>query len=885
MGAGRRKSDSFTSGRMQFRHLISGLATGCTLMVAAPALAQQAAPAPEPANSGFSAGDIVVTARKRSEIQLDVPVIETVISSQTLARQQTLDLKDLTKLTPGLMIGTAVLSIGQQVTLRGVGTSSFDPGIDQSVSLNIDGMPLGQGLAFGSGMFDVGQVEVLKGPQSLLYGKGSPGGVIAIHTADPTDRFEVKGSAAYEGEAHTKRFEGVVSGPITDTLKARIAGFFQNSDGYYYNGSQVPADATFSPAPGVTLPVSTLGGVTPRYDRLGRTQNYQVRGTVLWNPGDRFSAKLKVTYVHDRAFNGENGQLKYCPDGLGGVPAFGNAPFLNPTENCKFDRTGSIVDMNPASYPGLSSGTDAVTSQIHTRQIYSTLEMNYDLTDELTATSVTGYYDLKSHSIFNPSFAAYSGPLIAVTNPAFHRHDLTQEVRVNSNLAGPFNFTLGGFYQDGNVSNQVSIFGNRFFVKPTPGLPLQDGLNRFSITTYSAFGQARYNIIPQIEVDAGVRVTSEKRHQTPFLFGSQTVAGGIASGQLPASALNGFAPPTTTPTVNSVRASPEFTVSWKPTDNFNVFGSYKIAFKSGSFSIATPASLISTPGQPLAYLDNAFGDEKAEGYEAGIKGRMFDRQLNFSLAAYNYKYTGLQVGGIEPTVGNIPVVRTVNAGAGRSKGIEFEAHLTPRDAIPGLTLNGAVNYTKARFIVLDNIPCTGGQTIAEGCNLQFVPSPDQTVPAAGAVTVNGVKGLYFAQDLSGTPFLRAPDWAGNFGFDYEIPLPNDWKLIASNNNYYTSKFLTTPGLGSQFYQKGYIKFDASLTLQGKDNRWEIALIGKNLTRQYTASSCSPSNSQNGLLGGEITGGNTAGPAGHDEVVCYMDPGRELWIRLTLRPFG
>ncbi len=866
----------------RFRLLLSGLAVGCTLTAAAPGFAQEAAPTAEQVQQvEVIPGDIVVTARKRQEIQLDVPVIENVVSAQTLARQQTLDLKDLTKLTPGLMIGTAVLSIGQQVTLRGVGTSSFDPGIDQSVSLNIDGMSLGQGLAFGSGMFDVGQVEVLKGPQSLLYGKGSPGGVIAIHTADPTDRFEVKATAGYEGEAHTKRFEGVISGPISSTLKARIAGYFQNSDGYYYNGSVVPADATFSPAPGVNVPVSAVGGVTPRYDRLGRTQNYQLRGTLLWDPSDRFSAKLKVNYVHDRAFNGENGQLKYCPDGIGGVPAFGNIPFIDPKETCTFNRTGSIVDVNPANYAGLSSSTAAVTSQIRTRQIYGTLELNYKLNDSLTATSVTGYYDLHSSSIFNPSFAAYAGPLIAVTNPAFRRHDLTEEVRINSDLTGPFNFTLGGFYQSGKVSDRVTIYGNSFFITPTPGLPLQDGLNRFTITTYSAFAQARYKIVPQVEFDAGVRVTSEKRHQTPYLYPSQTV-GPV-----------GFAPPLDTPSIDSVRSSPEFTLSWKPTENVNVFGSYKIAYKSGSFSIATPQSRISQPGQPLEYLDNSFGDEKAAGFEAGIKGRLFDRQLNLSLAGFDYKYTGLQVGGIEPTVGSLPVIRTVNAGAGRSKGIEFEAHLTPRYAIPGLTLNGAVNYTKARFSVLNNIPCYGGQMVSEGCNQQFTPFPDvappgsnsQVNPGPGAVTVNGKTGYYFAQNLSGTPFLRAPDWNGNFGFDYEIPLPNAWKLIVSNNNYYTSRFETTPDLGDQWFQKGYIKFDASVSLQGKDNRWEVALIGKNLTRQYTSSSCSPVNAQNGLLGGEITGGTAAGPAGHDEVVCYMDPGRELWIRLTLRPFG
>lgn len=850
---------------------------GTTALVTAIVSAQPAWAQDQPADRTDSArvssapGDIIVTARKRQETQLDVPVIEQVIGADTLARQQTLDLKDLTKLAPGLMIGTAVLSIGQQVTLRGVGTSSFDPGIDQSVSLNIDGLSLGQGLAFTSGMFDVGQIEVLKGPQSLFYGKSSPGGVIAIHTADPTDELYVKGTVGYETEAHTKRAEGVISGPLSDTLRVRLAGVYSKTDGFYYNNAVVPASATFSPAPGVTLPVSALGGLTPRHRRTGGGDSYQVRGTVVWEPSSDFSAKLKVNLVHDKYFEAESGQVKSCPDGVGGVPAFGNAPFLNPNDNCRLDRVGYVVDMNPANYVGLPVGQE--TSMVESSQRYGVLEMNYKLTDDVTATSVTGYYNLHSHSRFNTSFAAYSGPLLTVLNPRFRRKDFTEELRINSDFSGPFNFTLGGYYQKGKVSDRVTLLANKFFVAAAAsGIPLQDGVNRFDIETFSAFGQARYKITPELELDAGARVTNETREQDPQLFYSLTNLGA----GLPVTPTTGYDVPAKTPRVNSTRISPEVTISYKPTPDLNIFASYKVAYKSGSFSIATPQTLNAS-----GFLDNSFGDEKVSGFEGGIKGRTLDNQLSFSLAGFDYKYAGLQVGGIEPTVGSVPVIRTVNAGSGRSSGAEAEAHFSPR-ALEGLTLNAAVTYTHARFKVLNNVPCYGGQTIANGCNQQFTAADPATSP--GGVTVNGVYGFYFAQDLSGSPFLRAPDWSGNVGFDYELPI-GDWKLIASNNNYFTSKFLAGPGRRPDFYQKGYVKVDAGLTLQSPDNRWEVALIGKNLTGKYTSNNCSPSNFQNGLLGGEITGSNAAGPAGVDEMLCYMDPGRELWIRLTLRPFG
>ncbi|MDE8653130.1 TonB-dependent receptor [Novosphingobium album (ex Liu et al. 2023)] len=836
---------------------------GAALAQERPASDRESRPA-----ASSSPGEIIVTARKRQETMLDVPVIEKVVTSEMLARQQTLDLKDLTKLTPGLMIGTAVLSIGQQVTLRGVGTSSFDPGIDQSVTLNIDGLPLGQGLAFSSGMFDVGQVEVLKGPQSLFYGKSSTGGVISIHTADPTYELEAKATAAYEAEAHTRRFEGFVSGPVSSTLRMRLAGMYSKSDGYYYNRAVVPADATFSPAPGVNLPVSALGGMTPRHSRTGHGENYQIRGTVIWEPSEDFSAKLKVNYVHDNTINAENGQLKSCPDGVAGVPAFGNAPFINPSDTCKLDRVGYTVDMNPANFVNMEPANGM--SFVESSQRYGTLELNYNLLDRVTVTSLTGYYNLHSHSLFNTSFAALSGPLLSVSNPRFRRRDFTEEVRVNSDFETPFNFTIGGFYQTGKVSDRITLFPNTFFIAAgASGIPLQDGVNRFTISSWSAFGQVRYRIVPDVELSGGLRVTNETRRQDPYLFNSLTLLGNIAAGLAPASAAGGYAPPTATPRIGSTRTSPELTITYKPTPDLNLFASYKIAYKSGSFSIATPPTLEGLN----TYLDNSFGDEKVSGIEGGIKGRALDNQLNFSLGAFNYKYTGLQVGGIEPTVGSLPVIRTVNAGSGRSYGAEIEAHFSPR-AIDGLTLNGAVNYTHARFKRLDNVPCYGGQTFEAGCNQQLASN-----------------GLYFAQDLSGAPFLRAPDWSGNAGFDYELPVGNTMNLVLSNNTYFTSKFLSGPGIREDFYQKGYVKFDAGITLKDKDDRWEVALIGKNLTREYTASNCSPSNFQNGLLGGEITGasastpGGQVGPAGTDEMLCYMDPGRELWIRLTLRPFG
>ena len=148
---------------------------------------------------------------------------------------QVTQITDLPRLVPGLVLGGNLLSIGPQITIRGVGTSSSDPGVDQSVSLNIDGLSLGQGLAFGSGMFDVAQVEVLKGPQALFYGKSSPGGVISLRTADPGSEAEFIARVGYEFEARQPRGELIVSGPISDGLGLRLATTYSRGEGYFRN--------------------------------------------------------------------------------------------------------------------------------------------------------------------------------------------------------------------------------------------------------------------------------------------------------------------------------------------------------------------------------------------------------------------------------------------------------------------------------------------------------------------------------------------------------------------------------------------------------------------------------------------------------------------------
>lgn len=820
--------------------------------------------------------EIIVTARKRQESILKVPVVVTAVSGQQLGNLQVTQVTDLPRLVPGLVLGGNLLSIGPQVTIRGVGTSSSDPGVDQSVSLNIDGLSLGQGLAFGSGMFDVAQVEVLKGPQALFYGKSSPGGVISLRTADPSHEAEFIARVAYEFESRQPRGELIVSGPVSEELGLRLATTYSRGEGYFRNLAE---------------PVLSTGAGAP-FDRETQPINFIIRGTALWQPTDAFKVRLKANHSYDYNVNAETAQLANCPDGPGqsfGFGGFGPVLGLSPVDpipfiggdDCRLDRDLHVVYMDPAFFPGVVRGG---VPYLENKQDFGTLELTYDLLPDLTLTSTTGMYRLRSSSQVNTSHTTAAAPAFAVRN-TFQRDEFTQELRLDSDFSGALNFTLGGFYEDGRLYDRVRFIRNTAYGFLSPAIVGANILNddrasRVDIKTYSLFGQARYEITPQLELAGGVRWTDEARSLSVFDFQNNLD-------------LTPFLP---RPRVHSSTFSPEATVTYTPTDDLTLFGSYKKGFKSGSFSVATAPAAVRDPqtGAVIGASDNAFDDEKVEGYEIGIKSRLIDRSLLANVAFYDYRYKGLQVGGIEPTVGGVPVIRTVNAGAARTYGVDFDLSYRP-PAVEGLALNASVNWNRARYSELDNIPCYSGQTVAQGCTTFFAPfpatapagRPSQANPGPGAIVVGGLSGYNTGQDLSGTPMIRAPEWTANFGFEYQMPIGNGMRLQFTNSNQVSSRFATFLALGrpdDDNYQDGFIKIDASLTLKGEDDRWEVALIGKNITDKLTASNCSAANFAGGLvLGSPITGGTSSGPAGFAEAGCYTDSGRSVWLRFTFRP--
>ena len=774
-----------------------------------------------------SAGDIIVTARKRQETVLKVPVIETVLTPEILQNRAVTDIGSLTQQVPGLQIGNNVLSVGAQVSLRGVGTSSLDAGVDQSVSLNIDGLQLTQGASYAVGLFDMAQVEVLKGPQALFFGKNSPGGVISIRTADPGDQLDVIARASYGFEAREKRGELIYSTPLSDTVGIRLAGQYTNDDGYFFDR------ATALPGTGAKNPAS---------NRYNSNDEYILRGTLVWKPDSDVSVRLKVNNTRKKVIGG-SAQYASCPDG-NGAPA--GIPFINPADDCKLDRTYYVVAVDPAAFPEARNNGIPFLKYVTT---FGTLDINYAVAPQLNFTSTSGYYHTKFDGMLNGVNSGYAGPTLIADN-RFRRRDYTQELRLESDFSTPLNFLVGGYYQDAQVSNRVYVGGNTAFKLPAT---LTSGVNDVSIRAWSLFGQLRWKPVETLEIAGGVRYTDEKRHDDTSLATS------FYSPLTPISVLN--------PTLRSKNWSPELTVTYTPTDDLTVFAALKQGYKSGSFIMTVP---------PVKGADNSFGDERVRGGEVGVKARALDRALTANTAFYYYKYDNLQVGANEVAQGGLPVIRTINAGKSKVYGVDFDVNYSP-PAIEGLTARLSVNWNHARFTEFNNAPCSGGQTLSDGCNQ--VP-----VPLAPGTVITPTTKLFNGQNLAGLRLPKAADWALNGGADYEMPVGGSMRLQLGLNGQYSSKFLTNLGRRADFYQRAFFKLNANLGLGAENQAWRVELIGNNLTNKYTAGNCTQFSGATGqIFAPPLSGAATRNASGVDELVCIPDPGRQVFLRLTLRP--
>ncbi|MES2904971.1 MAG: TonB-dependent receptor plug domain-containing protein, partial [Pseudomonadota bacterium] len=234
-----------------------------TLAIGGPAFAQ-AAPQGAPAADQPDAddGEILVTARRREETLVSVPVVVTALGAADLLRNKADDLSRIGELTPTVIVGAFKSNGGGTIAIRGISSPANQTGFEQSVSVAIDGVQTSDGRVATLGFFDLAQVEVLKGPQALFFGKNSPAGVISIKTADPTSdpEFTMRGSYEFVGDEY--QIEGAASTPLGENAGVRLAVKYRYLDGWLRNTAQPIANPFYRAATGAPIGASMLPGTS-----------------------------------------------------------------------------------------------------------------------------------------------------------------------------------------------------------------------------------------------------------------------------------------------------------------------------------------------------------------------------------------------------------------------------------------------------------------------------------------------------------------------------------------------------------------------------------------------------------------------------------------------
>lgn len=764
--------------------LLCGAALALATPIGAARAAEAAAGADTSAAVNTTVEEVLVTARKREERLVDVPVSANALSGVALQQNAVSDITTIATLVPQLMIDRTSSGNGAIITIRGIGSASVDGSIEQEVTVNIDGVPTSRGRVLYQAQLDESSVEVLKGPQALYFGKNSPAGVISINSTNPGREFEGYARAGVEAETETWYGEFAATLPISDVLSARIAfrgsdmvnGYITDVGGPITNPAQLPAILAKD---GITLPGSHYRDYPAETEEVGRL-------TLLYKPNSKFDANFKflMSNHEDRGASGET--INYsCSAGtktgsldlgnlfVAGVPQY----LIDPYSVCgrtTIDSSGSIPQAIAAHYPGSHNGVP----YSETVSILSSLTMNYHITDQLLLTSVSGLFKTRDTGFANFDFTDFA--IADGENNEFNT-SWTQEFRVTSSFAFPINFTAGLFYE-----HDYRRFTQSGFIAYLPPDPVSGQTNtfgsiqRFHGDTYSGYGELNWKILPRMELAGGARWTLEQKYA---VVGSNYLNMNLPIGAPVGKIIAG--------TIIEHNVSPEVTLSYHITPNVMLYGAYKEGFKSGGFS--EPAVI---PVNAEA-SNQEFGQEHVHGEEVGLKfSNLLDARLTGDITLYDYVYGGLQLTAFQAATTSY---FTQNAGSAVSRGVEANLAYRITEAFSAHT---SVGYSDAHYISFPNSQCWVGQTAAEGC-------------------VGGI------QNLGGKPLSRAPDWSVLAGVSYDRELMGDWKLGVEVNGRYSGGYYTATNNNPYGWQGSYQTLDATVRLY--NGKWEAAVIGRNLT--------------------------------------------------------
>lgn len=784
---------------MKFRIILALASTSC--LTTFPALAQNR-PAPTPSGTegtgtATSNDDIVVTATRRAESLQDVPMSVAVTTGDQLQSLNLFDAKDLQQVTPGLELSNTS-GRNNSTSLRGI---SFDPdqGTGPAVQVYMNEIPTDAQTVY-TALYDIAQIEVLRGPQGTLRGLSSPAGAITIRTRRP-DFDAISGFAqATATDKDGYNVQAGVSLPFSDQFSIRVAGLV---DGNRLN--QV-YDVN-------------------RKDR-SRSRTESARLTLGWKPSADFTAYL--TYQYLEADNKQYAQVV----GAGNAPA---ALFGDPTRSGPPATVGDYISVTegPARFQNrthivnLSADWNLGPVTLSLVGAHQFTKLLYDR-DQDQANAVPGYNNLQSGSV-----------------P--YKVD-TAELRLSSNNSGIWNWGLGAFYskQTGTtVSRQRS---DNFFATAPAGLGLYLPIAstatvpvNFESLSFNATSRLDFG---KVKLEGGIRYSILRKIQTATIDVTSPGFAGFPPFGIPA--IPGFTlqqpgiPVGLQKTVDRPLTGGA-SLSWEPTNSLTLYAAYAHSFRSGSAGVAVPLGvsddLIST------------GPEKTDSFEVGIKAALLNRRLNVSVAGFYQKYDGFlsRFDGISyncrdffgscnnagPPINNATDNPAVNGGFpfnyngnATVKGVEATLEGRPADI---WDFSISASYAHGRY---DNalLPCND-------YNGDGVPD------ATGTPRITGTGNVSYCH--SDGRLAEIPDFSLSANSELRFPVGDVTPFVRGLVSY-------RPGFYSERANYNYENrtlLNVYVGLRGKGSRWELTAFAKNLLNQQRITNISLGNGIQSTSGG------------------------------------
>ena len=721
--------------------------------------------------------EIVVTANKRSETALEVGSSITAFTGDTLERRFILSPDDLAQVVPSLELAPS--THGTPVyTLRGVGYNSDAMAIYPAVSLSLDQAPMSFPILAARTLYDLERVEVLKGPQGILFGQNSTGGAINYVAAKPGDEFEAAVTLGY-GRFNEIRASGFVSGPLSENFGARLAIDSRMRDEWQEN----------------LLP--------ERDDENGEQEYFAARLITEWQPSDNVNVMLNINGSVD---DSEPMALQM----VASLPSNPAAPFdaeLNAVLAPDDNRVANWSLTGAQRYPEAQTPTEAAIPRGNRETWQTILRADWDINDAITLTSITTYTDFEQDMSFD--LDGTDTEMIGLPNNTGSIEDFHQEIRLSNGDGGggPLRWTVGANFNTSDVEEYQDItYGDNSLASPSNLYIHISGVNnKGEMDTWAVFASGEYDLTDDLTLKAGVRYTDSENDNSmcnqdnapdqrvselftllSSLLGGQEIPLGVGDcyslrdDLLLAQNYEGVNGGRHNVTLAENNTSWTVGLDYNLSEDTMVYGNVARGYKAGSFPVIT--------GSVLSVFDPAV-QEEVTSYEVGFKSSLSD-QIQWTGAAFYMDYKDKQIQGSSLTALFGLLQLLDNVPESTVYGAETDILWRPTD---GLTLSAAATFINSE---IDTYTATNvfGQENYDfaGNDLPFAPAVtfmgdvDYQMPLAGGGTLAMGATVSYRSEVDAYPAggLEVPDNGVNRWSD-RVPFEIDSYAIVDARLAYT----------------------------------------------------------------------------------------------------